>query len=60
KVEKRQRNNLAARKYRQKRIDRIEELEEALRKMAQEKDDLAIRLAKRDGEVELLKEMLQK
>jgi hypothetical protein len=58
-AEKRHRNNVAARKYRQKRIDRIEELELALAKMTRERDELKVQLAKRDGEVDLLKEMFQ-
>jgi hypothetical protein len=60
KAEKRRRNNVAARKYRQKRIDRIEELEEALTQMTRERDELKVQLAKRDGEVELLREILQR
>ena len=52
-VEKRRRNNIAAAKYRQKKVDRIEELEGQLRAMTSERDDLKIALAKRDAEVEL-------
>lgn len=57
-IEKRQRNNVAARKYRQKRIDRIEELEAALSSMTKERDDLRIKAARSDAEIQLLKEML--
>lgn len=57
-IEKRQRNNVAARKYRQKRIDRIEELEAALSSMTKERDDLRIKAARSDAEIQLLKDML--
>ncbi|QDS67575.1 hypothetical protein FKW77_003499 [Venturia effusa] len=59
-VEKRQRNNIAARKYRQRRIDRIEELEAALMCMTKERDDLRIKAARSDAEIQLLKDMLHK
>ncbi|KAF2675085.1 hypothetical protein BT63DRAFT_420316 [Microthyrium microscopicum] len=58
-VLKRQRNNIAAKKYRQKRIDRIEELENELKESNQEKEKLKLDLAKREAEVEMLREMLQ-
>ncbi|KAI1417927.1 hypothetical protein F5Y13DRAFT_150064 [Hypoxylon sp. FL1857] len=56
---KRQRNNVAARKYRQKRIDRINELEEELRDVKQERDDLRLRLARQEAEAAALRTMLQ-
>ncbi|OTA65373.1 hypothetical protein K449DRAFT_421047 [Hypoxylon sp. EC38] len=56
---KRQRNNVAARKYRQKRIDRINELEEELRGVKQERDDLRLRLARQEAETAALRSMLQ-
>ncbi|KAI2615076.1 hypothetical protein GGR54DRAFT_613971 [Hypoxylon sp. NC1633] len=56
---KRQRNNVAARKYRQKRIDRISELESELRDIKQERDDLRIRLARQEAEAAALRSMLQ-
>lgn len=59
-IEKRQRNNVAARKYRQKRIDRIEELEAALSSMTKERDDLRIKAARSDAEIQLLKDMLHR
>ncbi|KAM5341838.1 hypothetical protein ACJ41O_014869 [Fusarium nematophilum] len=55
---KRQRNTLAARKYRQKRLDRISELETALESMTGERDDLRLQLARREAEVDALREML--
>jgi hypothetical protein len=59
-IEKRQRNNLAARKYRQKRIDRIEELEAALSSVTKERDELRIKAARSEAEIQLLKDMLHK
>jgi hypothetical protein len=59
-VLKRQRNTLAARKYRQKRLDRISDLEKALSDMTGERDDLKLQLARREAEVEALREMLAK
>ncbi|RYO83382.1 hypothetical protein DL766_010606 [Monosporascus sp. MC13-8B] len=56
---KRQRNNEAARKYRQKRIDRITELESELAEVRQERDDLRIRLARQEAETAALRSMLQ-
>lgn len=56
---KRQRNTLAARKYRQKRLDRITELETALEDMTGERDSLKLQLARREAEVEALREMLE-
>ncbi|RYP62178.1 hypothetical protein DL769_007419 [Monosporascus sp. CRB-8-3] len=56
---KRQRNNEAARKYRQKRIDRITELESELAEVKQERDDLRIRLARQEAETAALRSMLQ-
>lgn len=58
-VNKRQRNNEAARKYRQKRIDRITELEGELSAIKQERDDLRIRLARQEAEAAALRSMLQ-
>ncbi|KAI1115466.1 hypothetical protein F5Y14DRAFT_130112 [Nemania sp. NC0429] len=56
---KRQRNNVAARKYRQKRIDRINELELELDEVKQERDDLKLRLARQEAEAAALRSMLQ-
>ncbi|KAI0533195.1 hypothetical protein GGR58DRAFT_487597 [Xylaria digitata] len=56
---KRQRNNVAARKYRQKRIDRINELESELEEVKQERDDLKLRLARQEAETAALRSMLQ-
>ncbi|KAI1498595.1 hypothetical protein F5X99DRAFT_431590 [Biscogniauxia marginata] len=56
---KRQRNNVAARKYRQKRIDRINELETELQEIKEERDDLRLRLARQEAEAAALRSMLQ-
>lgn len=57
---KRQRNTLAARKYRQKRVDRIVDLENALEEVKGERDGLKLQLARREAEVEALREMLSR
>lgn len=57
---KRQRNTMAARKYRQKRLDRIAELEHALNDITGERDELRLQLARREAEVEALREVLGK
>ncbi|KAB5540228.1 hypothetical protein GE09DRAFT_1061992 [Coniochaeta sp. 2T2.1] len=56
---KRQRNTLAARKYRQKRIDRIAELEGEVDQLKSEKEELRIKLARQEAETAALKEMLR-
>ncbi|KEY72393.1 hypothetical protein S7711_01062 [Stachybotrys chartarum IBT 7711] len=54
---KRARNKLAARKCRQKRLDRIAELEEALSSMTADRDGLRLQLARKEAEVDALREM---
>ena len=56
---KRQRNTLAARKYRQKRLDRIKELEDALEVSNRERDDLRLRLVRQEAETQAMREMLK-
>jgi len=58
-VLKRQRNTLAARKYRKKKFDRIEELESAVEVLTKERDDLRIRLARQEAETSALREMMK-
>ncbi|KAK3331498.1 hypothetical protein B0H66DRAFT_614036 [Apodospora peruviana] len=58
-IVKRQRNNLAAKKYRQKKIDRIQELEEEVDDVKKERDELRIRLARQEAETAALREMLK-
>ena len=57
-VEKRKLNTLAARRYRQKRLDQISSLEAELKKTQLERDALKYRVAKLEGETEMLKELL--
>lgn len=56
---KRHRNNIAAKKYRQKRLDRISELEAEVEDVKQERDDLRIKLARQEAETAALREMLK-
>lgn len=58
-VIKRQRNTLAARKYRQKRVDRISELESAVERLKAEKDELRLKLAKSEAEAAALREIMR-
>lgn len=58
-LDRRYRNNLAAKRYRQKKIDRIQELEAEVRKVTEERDDLKIRLARQEAEIAALREMLK-
>lgn len=55
---KRQRNTMAARKYRQKRLDRISDLERSLGDMTDQRDALKLQLARKEAEVDALREML--
>lgn len=57
-VLKRQRNTIAARKYRQKRLDRIKELEDALEEVTRDRDELRLKLARQEAETAALKEMM--
>ncbi|KAK1977507.1 hypothetical protein LZ30DRAFT_752773 [Colletotrichum cereale] len=60
KVLRRQRNTIAARKYRQKKVDRIDELESMLKEMTRERDDLRIRLARQEAETQALKSIMER
>ncbi|OCK85990.1 hypothetical protein K432DRAFT_285617, partial [Lepidopterella palustris CBS 459.81] len=57
-IEKRKQNTLAARRYRQKRVDQMSNLEAALEQTQLERDALKFRVARLEGEVETLKRML--
>lgn len=59
-AEKRQRNNTAARKYRQKFVDRIAELEKALAEVSAERDQLKLKLVRSNAEVEVLRGFVEK
>lgn len=58
-VSRRYRNNLAAKRYRQKKVDRIQELEDEVKEVKLERDDLRIRLARQEAEIAGLREMLK-
>ncbi|KAI8931156.1 hypothetical protein NX059_011509 [Plenodomus lindquistii] len=59
KVEKRKANTLAARRYRQKRVDAMSSLEAELKDVKTERDDYKVRCAKLEGEVEALRALLR-
>nr|POF17348.1 hypothetical protein CFP56_65215 [Quercus suber] len=54
---KRERNTEAARRYRQRKVDRVAELEEALAAMTRERDELKLKLARSETEVDVLRGM---
>ncbi|KAF3393755.1 hypothetical protein F1880_005345 [Penicillium rolfsii] len=56
--EKRQRNKLAARRLRQKKMNQMSDLEARLEEMTKERDDLRLKAAKWEGEVMVLRQML--
>ncbi|KAF3343335.1 hypothetical protein VdG2_08485 [Verticillium dahliae VDG2] len=58
-AQRRQRNTIAARKYRQKKVDRIEELEKALEETIRERDELRLRLARQEAETKALKSVMR-
>lgn len=60
KVQKRQRNTEAARRYRQRKVDKVSELEEALQSMTKERDDLRLRLARSEAEADVLRGLVGK
>lgn len=57
---KRERNTEAARRYRQRRQDRLEELEEALAAMTKDRDELRLKLARSEAETDVLKGLMAK
>lgn len=60
KVCKRQRNTEAARRYRQRKLDRVTELEEALAAMGKERDELKLKLARSEAEADILRSLHKK
>lgn len=54
-IEKRQSNTLAARRYRQRRVDQLKNLEAELEIVKRERDELRIRVSKLEGETEALR-----
>lgn len=59
KIQKRTLNTLAARRYRQRRVDQMASLEAALKQSEKEKEELAMRVARLEGEVEVLRGLLK-
>ncbi|CAG8948811.1 hypothetical protein HYFRA_00001934 [Hymenoscyphus fraxineus] len=60
KIEKRTKNTQAARRYRQKRVDQMAGLEARLKESEEEKEALRMRVARLEGEVEILRGLLKK
>jgi hypothetical protein len=58
-IEKRKANTLAARRYRQKRVDQMSSLEAELKQIKAERDELKVRNARLEGEVETLRALLR-
>ncbi|KAF2824551.1 hypothetical protein CC86DRAFT_447346 [Ophiobolus disseminans] len=58
-IEKRKANTMAARRYRQKRVDQMSTLETELNGVKTERDDLKVRCARLEGEVETLRALLK-
>ena len=50
---------MAARRYRQKRVDRISELEGAVDQLTRERDELRLKLARQEAETAALREVLR-
>jgi len=59
-VRKRSLNTLAARRYRQRRVDQVAMLEAALKESEAEKDALKARVARLEGEVDVLRSLISK
>ncbi|KAL5407017.1 hypothetical protein PMIN06_001258 [Paraphaeosphaeria minitans] len=57
-VEKRKANTMAARRYRQKRVDQMNTLESQLKDTQTERDAFKVRCARLEGEVETLRALL--
>ena len=57
-VEKRKANTLAARRYRQNRLDKVSELESALKATQLERDALKVQVAMLQGETQALREIV--
>jgi predicted nuclease with TOPRIM domain len=60
KVAKRSLNTLAARRYRQKRVDQMNDLETVLKETQTERDELKVRVARLEGELEAFKGLLKR
>ncbi|PYH88790.1 hypothetical protein BO71DRAFT_445022 [Aspergillus ellipticus CBS 707.79] len=58
-VKKRELNTQAARRYRQRRVDRMNELEAELEAIKRERDELKMRVSKLEGETDALRSMVK-
>jgi len=58
-VVKRQQNTQAARRYRQKKLDKMDSLEAELRLVQRERDELRVQVARLQGETETLRGLLK-
>ncbi|KAJ5488744.1 hypothetical protein N7539_003634 [Penicillium diatomitis] len=59
-IEKRRLNTLAARRSRQRRVDRMKDLEDELAAMRRERDELKLKVSRLEGETEALKGLLSR
>lgn len=57
-IRKRELNTLAARRYRQRRVDQVADLETTLKETAAERDDLKTRVARLEGELDVLRKLM--
>ncbi|KAI5300374.1 hypothetical protein KEM55_007852 [Ascosphaera atra] len=57
-ADKRRRNTLAARRCRQRQVDRMAALERALEETARERDEMKVLVAKQQGEIEVLRSLV--
>jgi len=57
-VEKRKLNTLAGRRYRQRRVDRMNDLEAMLKAVQDEREALKVKVARLEGETTVLKQLL--
>lgn len=60
KIQKRTLNTLAARRYRQKRVDQVSSLETSLKETQDERDELKLKVARLEAEVEVLRGLVKK
>lgn len=59
-LEKRRRNTMAARRFRKRKQDHVSDLESQLAKVAKERDDLRLQVAKWEGEAMALRQLLER
>jgi hypothetical protein len=59
-IKKRTLNTLAARRYRQRRVDQVTNLEEMLKETKEERDSLKEKVARLEGELDVLRRLVGK